>query len=89
MTTKTTQLAQNIKPDVRMYVESALDDLLLILSARMKAEHENNVANHKALLQELGEINAKLNTVNSLIETDPSHKITKAKIIAIAKELNL
>lgn len=89
MSTKTIQLGQNIDPAVRMYMDSAIQDVFELLSSRLRAEHEGNIADHKALLVELADIRAKLATVNNLIKSDPSHKITKAKLMAIAKELDL
>ena len=50
---------------------------------------ETNEANQNTLMKELSEIKANLNTVNGIIANDPSHRLTKAKLIKIATELGL
>jgi hypothetical protein len=42
-----------------------------------------------SLKSEIAHLRAQLAVVNDIIENDPAHRITKAKILAVAKELNL
>ena len=86
--TKTSLLARTIEPSVRDYIETCVKELKDAHSKELSSLTETNKANQNALLTEMSEIKANLNTVNGIID-DPSHRLTKAKLIRIATELGL
>jgi|TARA_R110000744_G_C19020088_1_gene524115 UDP-glucose 4-epimerase len=87
--TKTSLLAATIAPQIRDYIDSAMKDLAEAHSKELASLKETNEANQNALLTEISVVRANLNTVNGLIVSDPSHRITKLKLITIATELGL
>ena len=89
MTTKTSLLASTVTPQVRDYINAAIKETVEANDRERLSLQQTNDANQKALLMELSIIRANLNTVNDLILNDPSHRITKAKLIKIATELGL
>ena len=89
MTTKSSLLANTITPQIRDYINAAIKETVEANDRERLSLQQTNDANQKALLKELSIIRANLNTVNDLILNDPSHRITKAKLIKIATELGL
>ena len=89
MTTKSSLLANTITPQIRDYINAAIKETVEANDRERLSLQQTNDANQKALLMELSIIRANLNTVNDLISNDPSHRITKAKLIKIATELGL
>jgi len=87
--TKTSLLARTIEPAVRDYIESCVKEVEDAHSKELASLTETNKANQNTLIQEMSEIKANLNTVNGIIANDPSHRLTKAKLIRIATELGL
>jgi hypothetical protein len=87
--TKTSLLARTIEPAVRDYIESCVKEVEDAHSKELASLKETNEANQNKLIIEMSEIKANLNTVNGIIANDPSHRLTKAKLIKIATELGL
>ena len=87
--TKTSLLARTIEPAVRDYIESCIKEVEHSHSKELASLKATNEANQNALITEMSEIKANLNTVNGIIANDPSHRLTKAKLIRIATELGL
>ena len=87
--TKTSLLARTIEPSVRDYIETCVKELKDAHSRELLSLNETNQANQNTLIKEMSEIKANLNTVNGIIANDPSHRLTKAKLIRIATELGL
>ena len=87
--TKTSLLARTIEPAVRDYIESCVKEVEDAHSKELTSLKETNEANQNKLIIEMSEIKANLNTVNGIIANDPSHRLTKAKLIKIATELGL
>ena len=87
--TKTSLLARTIEPAVRDYIESCVKEVEDAHSKELASLKETNEANQNKLIIEMSEIKANLNTVNGIIANDPSHRLTKAKLIRIATELGL
>lgn len=89
MITTTSLLAKTITPQVRDYIDAVMKEAAEAHSRELKSLKETNAIYQNALVQELSEIKANLNTVNGIIDNDPSHRLTKAKLIRIATELGL
>ena len=87
--TKTSLLARTIEPAVRDYIESCVKEVEDAHSKELTSLKETNEANQNKLIIEMSEIKANLNTVNGIIANDPTHRLTKAKLIRIATELGL
>tara|TARA_B110000046_G_scaffold12968_1_gene12770 strand:- start:246 stop:518 length:273 start_codon:yes stop_codon:yes gene_type:complete len=87
--TKTSLLARTIEPAVRDYIESCVKEVEDAHSKELASLKETNEANQNKLIIEMSEIKANLNTVNGIIANDPTHRLTKAKLIKIATELGL
>ena len=87
--TKTSLLARTIEPALRDYIESCIKEVEDAHSKELASLKETNEANQNKLIIEMSEIKANLNTVNGIIANDPSHRLTKAKLIKIATELGL
>jgi hypothetical protein len=87
--TKTSLLARTIEPAVRDYIDSCVKEVEDAHSKELASLKETNEANQNKLIIEMSEIKANLNTVNGIIANDPSHRLTKAKLIKIATELGL
>jgi hypothetical protein len=87
--TKTSLLARTIEPAVRDYIESCIKEVEDAHSKELASLKQTNEANQNALLTEMSEIKANLNTVNGIIANDPNNRLTKAKLIKIATELGL
>ena len=87
--TKTSLLARTIEPAVRDYIESCVKEVEDAHSKELTSLKETNEANQNKLIIEMSEIKANLNTVNGIIANDPTHRLTKAKLIKIATELGL
>ena len=87
--TKTSLLARTIEPALRDYIESCIKEVEDAHSKELASLKATNEVNQNALLTEMSEIKANLNTVNGIIANDPSHRLTKAKLIKIATELGL
>ena len=87
--TKTSLLARTIEPAVRDYIDSCVKEVEDAHSKELASLKETNEANQNKLIIEMSEIKANLNTVNGIIANDPSHRLTKAKLIRIATELGL
>ena len=87
--TKTSLLARTIEPAVRDYIESCVKEVEDAHSKELASLKETNEANQNKLIIEMSEIKANLNTVNGIIANDPSHRLTKSKLIKIATELGL
>jgi len=86
---KTSLLARTIDPAVRDYIDASMQDAADAHFKKLASIKETNEANQNTLMKELSEIKANLNTVNGIIANDPSHRLTKAKLIKIATELGL
>ena len=86
---KTSLLARTIDPAVRDYIDAYMQDAADAHFKKLASIKETNEANQNTLMKELSEIKANLNTVNGIIANDPSHRLTKAKLIKIATELGL
>ena len=86
---KTSLLARTIEPAVRDYIDASMQDATDAHFKKLASIKETNEANQNTLMKELSEIKANLNTVNGIIANDPSHRLTKAKLIKIATELGL
>jgi hypothetical protein len=89
MTTKTSLLASTITPQIRDYIDAAITEALDQHARELKSLQQTSDANQNVLLKEISVVNANLNTVNGIIANDPSHRLTKAKLIRIATELGL
>jgi hypothetical protein len=89
MTTKTSLLASTITPQIRDYIDAAITEALDQHARELRSLQQTTDANQNVLLKEISVVNAKLNTVNGIIANDPSHRLTKAKLIRIATELGL
>lgn len=87
--TKTSLLARTIEPALRDYIESCIKEVEDAHSKELASLKQTNEANQNALLTEMSEIKANLNTVNGIIANDPNNRLTKAKLIKIATELGL
>ena len=87
--TKTSLLARTIEPAVRDYIDSCVKEVEDAHSKELASLKETNEANQNKLIIEMSEIKANLNTVNGIIANDPTHRLTKAKLIKIATELGL
>ena len=87
--TKTSLLARTIEPALRDYIESCIKEVEDAHSKELASLKATNEVNQNALITEMSEIKANLNTVNGIIANDPSHRLTKAKLIKIATELGL
>ena len=87
--TKTSLLARTIEPALRDYIESCIKEVEDAHSKELASLKATNEANQNKLIIEMSEIKANLNTVNGIIANDPSHRLTKAKLIKIATELGL
>ena len=87
--TKTSLLARTIEPALRDYIDSCVKEVEDAHSKELASLKETNEANQNKLIIEMSEIKANLNTVNGIIANDPSHRLTKAKLIKIATELGL
>jgi hypothetical protein len=74
---------------VRDYIDSCVKEVEDAHSKELASLKETNEANQNKLIIEMSEIKANLNTVNGIIANDPSHRLTKAKLIKIATELGL
>ena len=89
MTTNTSLLAKTITPQIRDYIDAAMKELAEAHSRELSSLQLTNEANQNALIAEISIVRANLNTVNGIIANDPSHRLTKAKLIRIATELGL
>ena len=89
MTTKTSLLAKTITPQVRDYIDAAIQEAAGTHAKERAILQQTNTVNHNALLKEMSIIKANLATVNGIIANDPTHRLTKAKLIKIATELGL
>ncbi len=89
MTSKTTALAATVSPQIRDYAAAAIDEVSEKLTGQLDAAFANSAAEMNSLKSEIAHLRAQLAVVNDIIENDPAHRITKAKILAVAKELNL
>tara|TARA_R110000765_G_scaffold84149_2_gene162977 strand:+ start:129 stop:401 length:273 start_codon:yes stop_codon:yes gene_type:complete len=87
--TKTSLLARTIEPALRDYIESCIKEVEDAHSKELASLKATNEVNQNKLITEMSEIKANLNTVNGIIANDPSHRLTKAKLIKIATELGL
>ena len=89
MITTTSLLARTIDPAVRDYIDSAIKDEADAHAKERAILQQTNTVNHNVLLKEMSIIKANLATVNGIIANDPTHRLTKAKLIKIATELGL
>ena len=89
MTTKTSLLAKTITPQVRDYIDAAIQEAADAHAKERAILQQTNTVNHNALIKEMSIIKANLATVNGIIANDPTHRLTKAKLIRIATELGL
>jgi len=89
MITKTSLLASTVTPEIRGYIDASIKEVEEAHSRELKSLQQSSDAKHNQLLEEISIVRASLNTVNGIIENDPSHRITKASLIRIAKELGL
>ncbi len=89
MITKTSLLARTVPPQVRDYINSCMEELAETNRKNLLSIQQTNEANQNELLKEISDVRGKLNTVNKLIDTDPTHRITKMKLIEVASELGL
>lgn len=89
MTTNTSLLAKTITPQIRDYIDASMKELAEAHSRELSSLQLTNEANQNALIAEISIVRANLNTVNGIIANDPSHRLTKAKLIRIATELGL
>jgi len=83
------QLAANIDPLTREYVDAHIRNLTTQLNhttEQLNAALTRTLANTKALESDMAR---SVRTLNNIIADDPSFKITRAKLVAIAKELDL
>jgi|TARA_B110000908_G_scaffold156994_1_gene196716 hypothetical protein len=89
MTTKTSLLANTITPQIRDYIDASMQEAAEAHSRELTSLQQTSEANQNELLKEISIVRANLNTVNGIIANDPSHRLTKAKLIKIATELGL
>tara|TARA_B110000967_G_scaffold205530_1_gene250267 strand:- start:711 stop:980 length:270 start_codon:yes stop_codon:yes gene_type:complete len=89
MTTKTSLLANTITPQIRDYIDASIKEVAEAHSRELISLQQTSEANQNELLKEISIVRANLNTVNGIIANDPSHRLTKAKLIKIATELGL
>ena len=89
MTTKTSLLAKTITPQVRDYIDAAILEEADAHAKERAILQQTNTVNHNALIAEIQTVRANLTTVNGIIANDPTHRLTKAKLIRIATELGL
>lgn len=89
MTTRTLLLESTITPQVRDYVKAVLADQSELHDREIISLLADHEARYKAIQHELTAIKSNLKTVNGIIDNDPAHRLTKAKLIRIATELGL
>ena len=89
MITKTSLLARTVPPQVRDYIDSCMEELAETNRKNLLSIQQTNEANQNELLKEISDVRGTLSTVNKLIDTDPTHRITKMKLFEDASELGL
>lgn len=81
--------ASSLSPDQRSYVNASIAHAVNEIVAPLIAETQNANANNAALLDEIKTLRAKVASYEAKLIDDTKYILTRGKIVALMKELDI